>query len=106
VWPGAGASWSRPVLERPGRWRRRAMRVSSARVLGLDPPVRLRWATAAPCLPSAVRVFLGMWAMVFVRLAAPIAFLTLRLAACRCFVVAMGISLPDRRRQLAAGEKL
>jgi hypothetical protein len=33
-----------------------AISYSSARVLGLLPPVRFRAATAAPCLPSAVRV--------------------------------------------------
>src|SRR5205807_296295 len=38
---------------------------------------------------SAVRVFLGIWAMVFLVLAAFCAFLTLRRAACRCLVVAI-----------------
>src|SRR5438270_700999 len=46
-------------------------------------------ATAAPCLPSAVRVDLGILEMVFLLLAAFCAFFTLRLAACRCFCVAM-----------------
>ena len=54
-----------------------------------DAPVRLRCATAAPCLPSAVRVELGMCAIVFLLLAADCAFLTLRRAVCVCFVVAM-----------------
>jgi hypothetical protein len=51
------------------------------RVLGSLAPERFRAATAAPCFPSAVRVFFGMCAIVFFRFAAAIAFFTFRFAA-------------------------
>jgi hypothetical protein len=51
--------------------------------------VRLRRATAAPCLPSAVRVSSGRCAIVFWPAAARWAFFTLRLAAWVCLFVAM-----------------
>ncbi len=63
--PSFLASSARPIFDRPGRSRRLAISYSSARVFGLVPPVRLRCATAAPCLPSAVLVFAGMCAIVF-----------------------------------------
>jgi hypothetical protein len=50
---------------------------------------RLCLATFAPCFPSAVRVDLGRWAMVRLRLAACAAFLMFFLAAFLCFAVAM-----------------
>jgi hypothetical protein len=49
----------------------------------------VRFATFAPCLPRAVRVFFGSFAMVRLRFAALAAFLMLRRAAARCFVVAL-----------------
>lgn len=49
--------------------------------------MRLRWATAAPCMPSAVLVPAGRCAIVFWLAAAFWAFFTLRLAACACFLV-------------------
>src|SRR5205823_14839934 len=58
------ASSARPIFERPGRLRRLASSYSSCRVFGWVDPVRLRFATAAACLPSAVRVFFGMLAIV------------------------------------------
>jgi hypothetical protein len=63
--PSFLASSSRPIFDLPGRSRCRAISYSSARVLGEAPPVRLRRATAAPCLPSAVRVFAGRCVIVF-----------------------------------------
>lgn len=44
-------------------------------------------ATLAPCLPRAVRVFLGKCAIVFFRRAALAAFLMFRFAAAFCFLV-------------------
>src|SRR2546421_1564308 len=61
--------------------------MSSARVLGVDAPVRFRLRTAGACLPSAVRVFFGMWAIVFFRFAVLIALRTFFFAAFRCLVV-------------------
>ena len=46
-------------------------------------------ATFAPCLPRAVRVFLGRCAIVFFRRAALAAFLMFRFAAVRCFLLAI-----------------
>src|SRR5262245_35183577 len=63
--PSFLASSARPILDRPGRSRRLAISYNSARVFGVVPPVRLRCATAAPCLPSAVLVLAGMCAIVF-----------------------------------------
>jgi AcrR family transcriptional regulator len=85
----ARSSSSRPIFERPGRFRRLASSYSSARVLGDEPPRRLRAATAAPCFPSAVRVFLGMWAIVRFDRAAACAFFTFRFAAATCLLLAM-----------------
>src|SRR6266496_5979235 len=93
--PSFLASSSRPIFDRPGRSRRLAISYSSARVLGEVPPTRLRRATAAPCLPSAVRVFAGRCVIVFLRLADCWAFFTLRLAACVCLLVAIHIHYPD-----------
>jgi hypothetical protein len=76
-------------LDRPGRSRCRAISYSSARVLGEALWVRLRRATAAPCLPSAVRVLAGRCAIVFLAAPACWAFFTLRLAARACLLVAM-----------------
>jgi len=59
----ARASSSRPIFERPGKLRRFASAYSSWRVLGDDAPLRLRRATAAPCLPRAVRVLAGRLAI-------------------------------------------
>src|SRR5204862_2573200 len=87
--PSARASSSRPIFERPGRLRCSAISYSSWRVFGDDPPVRLRLATAAPCWPRAVLVRAGRWAIVRFDFAAAAAFLTLRLAACRCRCDAM-----------------
>src|SRR5438270_3855393 len=92
--PSFRASSSRPILERPSRPLRWAIFISSALVLGVDPPVRLRLATAAACLPNAVRVFLGMLALVFLLLVDFWSFLTLRRAACRCLVVAIASTYP------------
>src|SRR5262249_18100008 len=74
--PRARAKSSRPIFERPSSPRRRAILMSSARVFGDLAPVRLRLRTADACLPKAVRVRLGMCAIVFLRLAALIAFRT------------------------------
>src|SRR5581483_6252527 len=71
--------------------------MSSSRVFGEVPPVRLRFATAAACLPSALRVFFGMCAIVRFFFAAPIAFLTFLRAAARCFFETM-LDLPLRSR--------
>ena len=53
----------------------------------------VRWAfacrTFAACFPSAVRVFFGKCLSVCLRCAAATAFLIFRLAAVRCFAVAM-----------------
>src|SRR5690242_12368827 len=93
--PSFLASSSRPIFDRPGRSRFLAISYSSARVLGDAPPLRLRWATAAACLPSAVRVLAGMWAIVFLLVAACWAFFTLRLAACDCLLVAIVVASPS-----------
>src|SRR6201993_5336279 len=93
--PSFLASSSRPIFDRPGRSRFLAISYSSARVLGDAPPLRLRWATAAACLPSAVRVLAGMWAIVFLLVAACWAFFTLRLAACDCLFVAIVVASPS-----------
>jgi len=58
--------------------------------------VRFRRATAAPCFPSAVRVFAGRLAMVFFFRAPDCAFFTLRFAACTCFRVAMVTTIARR----------
>ena len=50
---------------------------------------RTRFATFAPCFPSAVRVFLDKCEMVFFLFAAAAAFLMFLRAAARCFVLAM-----------------
>ena len=50
---------------------------------------RVRLALLAPCLPNAVLVRLGRWAMVRLRVAAFAAFLILRRAAARCLPVAI-----------------
>src|SRR6266487_3575558 len=84
--PSALASSSRPILDRPGRSRRLAISYSSARVLGEAAPVRRRWATAAPCFPSAVRVFSGRCAIVLLAVAACLAIFTLAVAARRVLV--------------------
>ena len=55
--------------------------------------MRLRWATAAPCLPSAVRVLAGMLAIDRFFWAPARCAATLRLAALTCFSVAM-VHLP------------
>src|SRR3954454_8619676 len=89
-WPRARASSARPIFERPGRARRFASSYSSCRVFGLVPPRRLRRATAAPCLPSAVRVLAGMLAIDRFFSAPARALRTLRFAACTCLVVAIG----------------
>ena len=54
--------------------------------------MRLRWATAAPCLPRAVLVAAGRCAIVFWPAAVFWAFFTLRLAAWVCFLVTMASS--------------
>src|SRR5256885_6602119 len=51
--------------------------------------LRFRFATLDACLPSAVRTDLGRWAIVFFFLAALAAFLMFRLAAERCFSLAI-----------------
>src|SRR6266516_6507679 len=84
--PSFLASSSRPIFDRPGRSRRLAISYSSARVLGEAAPVRRRWATAAPCFPSAVRVFSGRCAIVLLAVAACWAFFTLVVAARRVLV--------------------
>lgn len=65
---------------------------------------RLRLAILAPCLPSAVRVFFGSFAMVFLRLAAAAAFLMFFRAARFCLDVAMTRSwcTPYARAEVAA----
>src|SRR6266540_2536039 len=63
--------------------------LGSGLVFGSEPPLRLRRATAAPCFPRAVRVFFGMWAIVFFFRAALIAFFTFLRAPRRCFSLAM-----------------
>jgi len=84
--------------------------ISSARVFGVDAPVRFRLRTADACLPSAVRVSFGMWAMVFLRLAELIALRTFFFAAFRCLMVttahllrALRGYLPRCGRRNAAG---
>src|SRR4051812_37578890 len=57
----------------------------------------LRRATFAACLPSAVRVRLGSLEMVFLRLAAAAAFLTLRRAAVVCLRLAMATPWMESR---------
>src|SRR6266496_2651552 len=89
--PSFLASSSRPILDRPGRSRRLAISYSSARVLGEAAPVRRRWATAAPCLPSAVRVFSGRCAIVLLAVAACCAFFALPVAA-RWVLVALPVA--------------
>ena len=61
---------------------------------GVAAPVRLRWATAAACLPSALRVFLGMCAIVCLRAAACCVLPAFCLAAWVCFVVATRAHYP------------
>src|SRR5437868_7222891 len=78
--------------------------MSSARVFGVDAPVRFRLRTADACFPSAVRVFFGMWAIVFLRLAVLIALRTFFFAAFRCLVVTTNTSfvrsvVPTPRRR-------
>src|SRR5215211_6393191 len=76
-----------------------ASRRSSVTVIAPAPlPVpfeapRLRAAALAPSRPSAVRVFFGRLVMVRFLDAPACAFLTFLRAACRCFCVAIGVSL-------------
>jgi hypothetical protein len=74
--------------------------------LGAAAPVRLRLATAAPCLPSAVLVFAGRCAIVFLLDAARCAFFTLALAACDCLVVAILVGFPSLARSDVPGSPL
>lgn len=85
---------------------RLAISYSSARVFGRDEPVRLRWATAAACLPSADRVLFGMFEMLRLRLAAEMALRTFLRAACCCLCVAITGQIPrstDRQRDRGRG---
>src|SRR5215218_4502223 len=106
LWPSALASSARPILERPGTSRRFASSYSSCRVFGWEPPSRLRFATAAPCFPRAVRVFLGSFAMVFCSRAALAALRTFFFAAWRCFSVAMRCSYPAENRSARPVEQI
>jgi phosphate transport system protein len=73
---------------------RLASAYSSAFVFGVEPPLRLRAATAAPCLPRAVRVLAGMLAIERLRPAPACALRTFRFAAATCLRVAMRRSFP------------
>jgi hypothetical protein len=64
--------------------------------LGASSPVRLRWATAAPCLPSAERFLAGILAIVFLAVAAFCAVRTFLRAVWVCLVVAIPGWVPDR----------
>jgi hypothetical protein len=57
--------------------------------MGLDPPVRFRRATAAPCVPSEALVVFGRFASERFSLAPAWAFWIFRLAAALCFSVTM-----------------
>src|SRR3954465_7165862 len=85
----ARLSSSLPILERPLMSSRRASASSSLRVG--DWPLR----TAFASLPRAVRVFAGGFLRVCLLRAPACAFLTLRLAASRCLVVAMRRGYPE-----------
>src|SRR4051812_2627048 len=82
---------------------RLASSYSSCLVLGELPPVRLRAATAAPCLPSAVRFSLDMWEIDFLDSAPARAFLMLLLAAATCLVLAMSALRGGGLAALGAG---
>src|ERR1700722_12367493 len=97
--PSALASWSRPILERPGRSRCCAIAYSWVLVIDIALVVRLRWAVDAVVVALAPRLFsvlaagltprlfsvlaacFGMRAIAFLVDVVGIAFLTLRLAA-------------------------
>jgi hypothetical protein len=63
---------------------------------GRDTPLyaaRFSLLTFAACLPNAIRVFFGKCAIVLFLFAAAAAFLVFRLAAARCFALAMAYLL-------------